>query len=1308
MCSISLSAQLSKKHFIPPLTNSEFGNANPENQFIYISTPKNNNVSYTIKQVGLTNTLNGIVSKNNPQEIYIGNGETQLFQPSNTTSTITNNKGFIIEASDVVYVSVRVMAGSNAQAGALVSKGNAALGKIFRAGMFTNENPQDNYLNFISVMATENNTNITFSDIPTNITIKNYTGTLPISINLNEGESYIIATNSFDSTINRVGLIGTLISSDKNIVANVGSTNGSFHNGGGRDYGIDQIVDISKIGDEYIFVKGDGSNNWENVLIVAHENNTSISINGNTATTTIQAGEYFLIEGNNYNSDGNMYLKTSKNVFAYQGVGANNSEANQGLFFVPPLSCENRGKVDEIPTIEAIGSTIFNGGITIVTNKGATVTINNLPLDNFTTSGPFDVTGNPNYVTYKIINLTGNTSIESSDELYCAYFNFNGAATSGSFYSGFPTAPEINFNTTVAATGNCIPNVKLEAANTDIFDSFEWFYDDGLGGGFKATGISTNTFTPSEPGNYVLRAFISCTMTEFESVIVPVSICPDDFDGDGVIDNLDIDADNDGITNCEESSGNAVLNLSTILQPVTLFKDGTSNATMITASFNQKNSSGSANTITGDSNGNFNSTLQASTDSESNYLLTFNQAVNIEIKQNDQEDHVISEGEYFVVKVSPNSKNTTLLNPGNQLLVDTNFDGIFESGITIFTASEIRFKYASNLSGTNSTFKFIASQISEVTFSHKSNALTAQSKFFGNVSLSCFSLDSDSDGVENMFDLDSDNDGIPDMIEAFGQPVSLSGTDANEDGLDDFFEAAINLDIDGDSIKNYVDIDSDNDGIFDTTEAGHNLDTDLDGIIDNANLLVGKNGLVDSLENIPDAKTLSLNYNILNTDNDLIFNFLSSDSDNDGCNDVTEAGFTDQNNDGFLDGSPFLVNTNGKVINNTNGYTLPNSNYTIAAPININTPFENVVLCENTKSNIIINSNADSFVWETSTNNGVTWQMVTNNATFSGVNSNQLIITNTSTSLNNQQFRVKLMRNGNSCTSTSNAISVKVNLAPVVTPIVTLKQCDNDLDRISTVNLTQAEISISADANNNTFEYYASEADAIAGTPQVTDKIRYLVNTNGNAWVRTISNDGCYTISKIEIEVEAAADVAYFKEFAPVCDDFLQEDGTNGALNDDTDGITNFDFSNAKQEILNFFPAALQPNLSVNFYETISNRTAAIKPINDISNYRNIGFPSNISRQTIYFKITNKNNNNCTGTGELYLKTNSVPIANAAENLTLCDDAVSGLSTDGFVDGFMLTDNDARILGSSQSPSDFEVTYHKSAEEANSGSNPLA
>ena len=464
VCSISIQAQLSKKHYLPPITSDD-----PiANQYIYISTPKDQNISFTIKPIGQPTSaeISGTVSNSTPFSTSATAVGIQLFQSSNTTSVVSNDRGYIIEADDVIYVSVRMRSQNGFQAGAIVSKGNSALGTDFRMGGFANDGQAGGYLNFISVMATENNTNVTFDDLPAGIVINNYTGTLPVNIILNEDETYIVSVSvNTGGTTN--DLIGTLIKSDKPIVVNSGSATGSFHVGGGRDYGVDQIVDASKIGTEYIFVRGDGDDEWENALIIAHEDNTEVRINGGTVVSTINSGEYFVAEGNNYNANGNMFIATSKPTFAYQGIGGLNngapSLANQGMFFVPPLSCENRGDVNNIANIDAIGSDTFQGGVTIVTNKGATVTVNGSPITDFNTAGPFDVDGNTNYETYRVSDLNGNVAVKSSEELYCAYFNYDGFATSGSFYSGFPSAPEINFDNA--------PLYDKETFTVDIDDS---------------------------------------------------------------------------------------------------------------------------------------------------------------------------------------------------------------------------------------------------------------------------------------------------------------------------------------------------------------------------------------------------------------------------------------------------------------------------------------------------------------------------------------------------------------------------------------------------------------------------------------------------------------------------------------------------------------------------------------------------------------------------------------------------------------------------------------------------------------------
>ncbi|MEQ6124161.1 T9SS type B sorting domain-containing protein [Pseudotenacibaculum sp. MALMAid0570] len=1230
------SGQLSKKHYIPPLTYAEFGNAQPQDQYIYISTPNNLNVTYTVRPIGQpqSSIITGTVTNTTPEEIFIGTVNSQLFQPSTQTSTVISNKGYIIESEDVIYVSVRMRAGNNAQAGALVSKGIAALGTIFRTGSFTNENPQSNYLNFFSFMATENNTTVVIDDLPPGISIKNYTGTFPITVTLNEGESYIVATNSNESTINRDGLIGTLIESDRPIVVNSGSANGSFHNGNGRDYGIDQIVDFSKVGNEYIFVRGDGSNNFENILLVAHEDNTSISINGGSSIATINAGEWHLIEGNYYNTNGNMYVNTSKNVFAYQGVGGNgNSEANQGMFFVPPLSCNNRGDLNSIANIRNIGNNIYNGGITIVTNKGSDVTINEQPIANYNTTGPFDVDGNPDYVTYKVLGLNNNVSVLSSGELYCAYFNYNGVATSGSFYSGFPTPPEIDFNLDLTAAGNCIPNITLEAFNTDVFDLIEWYYDNG--NGFVPTGETTSTFKPLEPGGYKLVGTITCSGLTFDSPAVRVSVCPDDFDNDQIIDNLDIDIDNDGVLNCDESLGNVQLNLTDTSNPILNFQDGTTNTTFANGAITSSSTSGNTNTITTDSDGNFTTLVNSAIEAELSYRIDFQQSVNIKFQETTGYVHNSVDGETFSIIIGPSEQNITLLDPDNTILVDTDFDGVFEAGITNFSTSEIRFRYNPTPNG-NTPFQFVASKIDYVIFRHQLVNTTNQSTFQGNISLTCFALDSDGDGNEDSFDLDSDNDGIPDLIEMTGSLISLSDNDSDNDGLDDIFNGiGLNpADTDSDGVPDYLDLDSDNDGIFDLFEANHNLpDNNLDGVIDNADTSSGSNGLIDALETLPDS--FELNYIIGNADNDNLINATELDSDNDLCLDVIEAGFTDVDNDGLIGNSPLQVDANGKALNTIDGFTVPSQNYTIGAPLVINNPFSDVTFCERSISTITIDSSADQFQWEFSTD-GNSWTDLQNNEVYSGVNSNTLILTSIPLSYNNYQYRVSLGRTGNSCGLTTNSIRLTVDPLPNVGTLENIELCveaDNlgingfaqniDLEQ-------QTPIVLGAqDPNNFSVSYHTTQEDADLGINPLTSPFNNTVAFQQTIYVRVqnlttlcFNTDNSFDIIVNTNPIINRVDNLEF------CDNMLDGDDTNGFVQDINLDTQTTSILGVNQSTIDF---------SVTFYETLEDANSEINPIS--SPYNN----TIANMQDIYVRVEN-NNTGCFNTALAFqLIVNSLP-----------------------------------------------------------------
>ena len=167
------------------------------------------------------------------------------------------------------------------------------------------------------MMATEDNTQVVIDNLDTQLDLAGIAspggaGTFSKTITLDKGETYLLSAEAENVVANREGLIGVLIESDKPIVVNSGSANGSFHNGGSRDYGIDQIVGADKIGKEFIFVKGSGADGWENILVVGHEDGTEINIYGSSnSTQTINAGEYHLFEGDLCSSDDNMYISTN-------------------------------------------------------------------------------------------------------------------------------------------------------------------------------------------------------------------------------------------------------------------------------------------------------------------------------------------------------------------------------------------------------------------------------------------------------------------------------------------------------------------------------------------------------------------------------------------------------------------------------------------------------------------------------------------------------------------------------------------------------------------------------------------------------------------------------------------------------------------------------------------------------------------------------------------------------------------------------------------------------------------------------------
>jgi gliding motility-associated-like protein len=501
--SATVFAQLSNRHWIPPLHARQANLV--EDHYLYLSTPIETPFEITVT-TGDGIPIQGspfVISRGNPISVIIGETQPSSMFVNINEVGIPTSKGLILQGTKDFYASFRVRSQNHAEI--LVSKGKTALGTSFRLGSLPQEY-DSTIRNFVtSFMATEDDTSVEISDYDPNIVFLTASGNLSTPIQnfiLNKGESIVLAGNStFIPNLN--GFIGALVTSDKPIVINTGNaTGGTGPNPGGgisgQDFNLDQIVPIDKVGSEYIVVRGNGSENSEFPLVIATQDNTEIFINGDTNPfAIINAGDYVTIPSFYYQgaTSQNMFIESSKPIYLYQILAGTTNDATSGLNFIPPLSCFFQKSVDMIPDINQIGETFYNSDVFVLTTTGANIFINGA----VSLATPQSVTGNPNWVTYRIPNLNGNIVVESTGPLAVGVFGYSGAAGFAGYYSGFGSEPEDS--ETIVCTNSIINLLERIPGNPEPGGT--WTVPDGapaLTGNFfdpaiNVTGLYTYSFS---------------------------------------------------------------------------------------------------------------------------------------------------------------------------------------------------------------------------------------------------------------------------------------------------------------------------------------------------------------------------------------------------------------------------------------------------------------------------------------------------------------------------------------------------------------------------------------------------------------------------------------------------------------------------------------------------------------------------------------------------------------------------------------------------------------------------------------------
>ena len=888
--STAVYGQLSKVHYIPPIGSG----SNLGDQYLYISTPSSGYINVTIKPIGGSRDdwITKSIKNDSPWVFAVYNSvlngiNSPLVKELETYSNTVIKDGYIVESSDVAYVSFRInseerISNDSAEqyhSGAYVSKGKAALGTRYRPANFIgavgyNRNGNSSSgENFVSILATEDNTRVEIDEIPAGLSIIGYSGSFPITKDLNEGETWILGTTSSTEDIDPInetqlsGFTGTLITSDdangtgvqKPIVVVTGSIEGTVLRNielGNRDFGFDQITDYEKVGHEYIVVKGLGDPQTENVYVIADSDNTNVYVGNSTSPIVLNKGQYLVFNHNDYDAtNDNMYITTkdsSKKIFVYQTTGYE-SVANQALVFVPPLSCSSKGNIDNIPLIDKIGNKVFIGGtLTIVTESDANLEVykNGVLFANKSNTAAVNlnaiaksVVGKTGYTTYLLetqidgttVNpstaLTGNISVFSDKELYVASTTFGDAASSGSYYSGFVSNPILRSDLSVSALGNCIQsdgNSNVILSTSSAYDSYQWYMYDDAGNTYVTAPGSSNgqSYSPEAAGIYRLIGKLACyPLVDYISDNIVVSICPDDFDDDGVADNLDLDIDNDGVLNAVESFGNVAIDFTNVAAPVIALPNTNP---PITSAATISASSTSA-TFGGNSAGEILSEIPASgINEETTYslmpILPNNEALNLHVIL--QENGVIeNESEIISFAAFPTNKSISILDPGERLLVDvgTGFQRIPAAG---FSGSTLKLKRNESPLDTSIPVEIFGRDLSGFKIMHALNA-SATSDGYLKFSIEIFDYknDSDGDGVINSFELDSDDDGCNDVIEAGYEDPDNDGLGGDSPIVFDPSSGTSTADIRGRVVSpgydyNILPLDNDNNGIYDFQEAG--------------------------------------------------------------------------------------------------------------------------------------------------------------------------------------------------------------------------------------------------------------------------------------------------------------------------------------------------------------------------------------------------------------------------------------------------------------------------------------------------------
>tara|TARA_B100001750_G_scaffold248623_1_gene282798 strand:+ start:4111 stop:7602 length:3492 start_codon:yes stop_codon:yes gene_type:complete len=236
------------------------------------------------------------------------------------------------------------------------------------------------------------------------------------------------------------------------------------------------------------------------------------------------------------------------------------------------------------------------------------------------------------------------------------------------------------------------------------------------------------------------------------------------------------------------------------------------------------------------------------------------------------------------------------------------------------------------------------------------------------------------------------------------------------------------------------------------------------------------------------------------SDTDIVADHLDSDSDNDTCPDVIEAGHEDTDGDFYLGSAPLVVDVDG-LVTEQGGYSgSTEAVVTAGESITVESSPANVEVStgSDVEFNAAISGPSLTYQWEVSSDSGLTWQMVTDNDSYTGSTDQRLLITQVDSTLSGNLYRLTAVSSDDMCmpyASTSSAmLSVNGN-------VVLDSDGDGITDAFEDLNLDGDDNPATNPTNsdNDDFPDYLdidSDNDGIPDNVEAQDTSNYIPPSN--------------------------------------------------------------------------------------------------------------------------------------------------------------------------------------------------------------------